>query len=709
MKHLFLIASLCCYTSLFAQSNDTLSNQKINEVVITTTQQQKGFSSKMPLTYIENPQSYDIIKYQTAKDQVATNIKDVLQNATGLVRVWESTGVGVTGGEYYTMRGFAFQPNLLNGMPSFTNNTLDIANIEQVEVVKGPNGTLYGGNVVSYGGLINVITKKPYEQLGGEVNYIGGSNNLNRVALDINTPINKKLFIRLNTAYHKQHAFQDAGYKESFFVAPSVQYNINEKLKLYVDFQYKANEGANTPMFFISRYMPVSFESLDLFEANYKKAYTSNELTLKNPTFTAQAKLEYKINNNWTSNTIINKNNAQSKGYDLLFEDIGTTDEFARYVSKIDSKTNIFSIQQNITGKYNIGSLDNTILFGLDYLSKEFSSIDGDYIEHGIISLINQSDTGDLSKTAIDNALSTSNYIHNKAKTQTFSSYVSNVTNILPNFSFMASLRFDYLEGSTSTVNDQKTSQTTLSPKFGLVYQPIQNKLALFANYLNGFVFLDPAIISDPDGTNKTIQPFDPEQANQFEIGAKTNLLGDKLSATISYYHIKVTNKLMTDLNSLNSFTQGGKVKSEGIELSLTGTPLPGWDIITGFSHNYNVVTKSLPADGNLGFRPEEAGPANLFHLWTNYKLQSGIFKNLSFGIGVNSVSEQKTINRSTLGVFTLPGYTIYNTAIGYDWKKFNAILKIDNLTNKKHFTGNSTVNPQGLRTVSLSLNYKIF
>ena len=55
-----------------------------------------------------------------------------------------------------------------------------------------------GGNVISYGGLINVITKKPYEQLGGELNYIGGSNNLNRVSLDINTPIHKKLFIRLN-------------------------------------------------------------------------------------------------------------------------------------------------------------------------------------------------------------------------------------------------------------------------------------------------------------------------------------------------------------------------------------------------------------------------------------------------------------------------------------------------------------------------------
>lgn len=708
MKYQFLTVLLGYSTIALAQQNDSIANQRINEVVITTTQPNKGFTSKMPLTYLETPQSYDVISHRIIKDQMSTNIKDVLQNATGLVRLIESTGMGVTGGEYYTMRGFAFQPNLLNGMPSYSNGMLDIANIEQVEVVKGPNGTLYGGSVVSYGGLINVITKKPYDTFGGNITYTGGSNNLNRIAVDINTPVSKDLLFRLNTAYHKQHSFQDAGFNESLFVAPSIQYNISKKVKLFVDFQYKASEMAVAPMLYLDRNNPLTFDSIDIFKANYKNSYTSNDLTVKNPTLTAQARLEYQITDNWTSNTIISRNNTRSRGYDQLLDDLSNGSDFERYISKLDSKTNITSIQNNITGKFKLGNFDNTLLVGLDYMSKEFSSIDSDYVNHGIVSLAHQSDSGDLSKSAVDQALMNVESAHNTAKTETFSSYVSNVTNFLPNLSLMASIRVDHLKGSTSAVSDKGTNQTNFSPKFGIVYQPIQDKLAVFANYLNGFVFLDPAIVSDPDGTNKTIKPFDPEQANQFEIGTKASLLNGALTASISYYHIKVSNKLMSDLNTMNGFSQGGKVKSEGIELTLSGSPLKGWNVMTGFSHNYNKVTKSKPEDGNLGTRPEEAGPANTFNFWTNYKFQTGALKDLNIGFGVYSLSENRVMNRTTIGVFAVPSFTICNTVISYDINRFTASLKIDNLANKKYFSGNSTVTPQGERTFSLALNYKL-
>lgn len=348
MKHTLLVTALGCTTLTFAQQSDTIANQRINEVVITAPQQHKGYSSKMPLTYLETPQTYDVIDKNTIQAQASTTIKDVLLNSPGLVRLWQSTGLGVTGGEYYTMRGFAFQPNLLNGMPSFNNGSLDIANVEQVEVIKGPNGTLYGGSVVSYGGLINVITKKPYDSFGGNINYITGSNDLNRVAIDINTLVSKNLYFRLNAAYHKQHSFQDAGFSESLFVAPSIQYNIKDKIKLFVDFQYKAAESANAPMFFLDRTNLITFKTLDLFKDNYKKAYTTNDLTVKNPTLTAQVKLEYKITDNWISNTIVNYNNTRSSGYDQFLDDMANGSDFQRHISKLDSKTDIFSIQQNL-------------------------------------------------------------------------------------------------------------------------------------------------------------------------------------------------------------------------------------------------------------------------------------------------------------------------------------------------------------------------
>lgn len=111
----------------------------MREVIITTSKLEKELSSKMPLSTLETPQSITVIEQHTSKEQVFTTLKEVLHNATGLVRLWESTGLGVTGGEYYSMRSFVFQPNLLNGMANYNNGLIDIANIKQVEVVKGPN------------------------------------------------------------------------------------------------------------------------------------------------------------------------------------------------------------------------------------------------------------------------------------------------------------------------------------------------------------------------------------------------------------------------------------------------------------------------------------------------------------------------------------------------------------------------------------------
>lgn len=737
MKRLLLILTAPCYLVTHAQQQDSIVNQKINEVVITTSNAKKGFTSKMPITFIENPQSYDVIRQETMKQQVSTTLRDALLNTPGLVRMAEATGIGSTGGEYYSMRGFAFQPNLLNGMASYNNAVIDLANIEQIEVVKGPNGTLYGGSVVSYGGLINVITKKPYDTLGAEANYTTGSNDLHRASIDFNTPIAKNLFFRLNTAYHKQHSFKDAGYSESFFVAPSIQYNVSEKVKLFFDLQYNAIESANIPNFFFYTGAPLTYKNLDLFTANRDRSFTSNDITIKNPTLNIQGRVEYTIAPNWVSNTIISKNTTRSNGYDqFLQEHVATPSfttqppsliyrpkhaalqrqnveqsfygEFIRYNAIVDSKTDIINIQHNLTGQYKVGAFDNKFVWGLDYLYKNFDNKDSDYIDNGVISLVNKTDSGTLTANYIEDALKDSARMNQSIQTQTFSTYVSNVTNFLPNLSLMMSLRMDILEGKNSAIVNQKTHKTSFSPKFGLVYQPIQNKVAVFANYLNGFLFLDPAIISDPDGTNLTLKPFDPEQANQFEIGTKVNLLEGKLTASMSYYHIKVHNKLMTDIQNPRNFVQGGKVKSEGVEFSLTGTPITGWNIITGFSFNNNKVTKSRVEDDNIGLRPEEAGPPKTFNLWTNYQFQKGMLKHLSIGAGINAVSSHKIMNRHVLGALEIPSYAVVQASASYIWKKVTLTLKVDNLTNEKYFTGWSFPVTQGYRNLSLSLNYRL-
>jgi iron complex outermembrane receptor protein len=115
----------------------------------------------MPLKNIENPQVYSTVSSQLLKEQVVTNYEDALKNVPGIFKLWETTGRGGDGGAYYSLRGFEAQSTIINGMPGLTNGSLDPANIEKIEVIKGPSGTLFGSTIVSYGGLINTVTKKP--------------------------------------------------------------------------------------------------------------------------------------------------------------------------------------------------------------------------------------------------------------------------------------------------------------------------------------------------------------------------------------------------------------------------------------------------------------------------------------------------------------------------------------------------------------------
>ena len=149
-----------------------------------------------------------------------------------------------------------------------------------------------------------------------------------------------------------------------------------------------------------------------------------------------------------------------------------------------------------------------------------------------------------------------------------------------------------------------------------------------------------------------------------------------------------------------------GAVVSKGFEASIVTNPIRGLNIVAGYAHNISEVTKDTPAGGYLGLRPEEAGPETLINFWANYTFLEGGLKNMSLGFGGNYASEHHTLNRANIGQFTLPSYTVLNSVIAYQWNQASIQLKVDNITNKRYFTGWSTVSPQQTRIVSLGLNY---
>ena len=704
-------------------------NEILNEVVINGERQNKfsrkktAYVAKLPLKDIENTQVYSTVTNELLESQVVTNFEDALNNAVGIEKLWTSTGRGGDGAGYYSLRGFSVQPQLVNGLPGLTNGTINSANIERIEVIKGPSATLFGNAVSSYGGLINVVTKKPYTGTGGELSYTAGSYGFNQVTGDFNTALDKEenLYFRLNTSYASQQSFQDAGFRKSFFVAPSLSYKVNNKLSFSFYGEITQAEQTNPMFLFLNRSAPTEASNLDELGYNNKFSFTSNDLTLENPSQNYRLEMDYKLSDTWQSQTLLSKSSTSTKGYYSYLFDFGILgdDTFTRYISKQNANTETSDIQQNFIGDFKVANLRNRVVIGADYFTATQTSNNTGYAFYGNITPEGGSngdnpftpeveeDAYPLSSSGVDAALESQAIGNNKSKYHIYSLYASDVLDITNNFSAMVGLRLDHFdnEGDISSAEDDY-NQTTLSPKFGLLYQPIKDRLSVFTNYQNGFTNVAPQLVGNPEDGPQTLQTFDPEQANQFEVGLKTNLFNNRLDATISYYNIQVTDRVITDPSSPFNKIQGGEVESKGFEIEVNANPVNGLNIRAGFSNNESTTTKSDNPE-ILNRRPLEAGPETLYNFWANYEVQQGSLEGFGLGLGFNGASERFAINYESTGEFILPSYTIANASVFYQANKYRITLKLNNAFNKEYYKGWTTISPQTPRAVLANVSYK--
>lgn len=695
------------------------SNQQLKEVVVSSGKKNKyaakqsEFVAKMPLTNLENPQVYSVISKELLADQVITNFDDALKNAPGVDKLWSSTGRGGDGAGYFSLRGFAVQPTLVNGLPGLTNGSLDVSNVERIEVIKGPSGTLFGSSLVSYGGLINTVTKQPFNGKATEVAYTAGSYGLNRITTDVNTPLDSahKVLLRFNAAYQDENSWQDAGYHKSRFFAPSLSYQLNDRVSFLLNAQLLSSEGTNPTMLFFNRSFTLKSTTLEQLGYNPKNSFTSNALPVKTPVTNVQAQMNYKISDQWISQTVVSRGSAKAEGYysylsegeDKINETTSVANGvFSRYLVDQNSTTETTDIQQNFTGDFTIAGLRNRMVAGLDYFNRTSINNSSNYAGLGAVTMDGK-DTGLLTREAADAAIAAAGYSPATRTTQeTYSAYVSDVINVTSQLSAMASLRVDrFQNGGLSTAAADKYGQTAWSPKFGLVYQILKDKLSVFGNYMNGFTNIAP-VTTVGNGVS-TITTFKPEQANQLEGGVKTDLFDGKLSGSLSYYDIKVSNVVLS--TGVNTYSQGGEQYSKGMEAQVTANPLPGFNILAGYTKNKSKLSNA--GSGTEGRRPVGAGPEDLFNAWLSYKIMNGPVKGLGFGFGGNYAGKNMIVNDATVGVFTLPSYTVLNASASYSSTGFTFALKVDNLTNKEYYKGWTTLEPMRPRTVSGSVAYR--
>lgn len=685
------------------------SLKELQEVVVVSgakkfAEKKSEYVARLPISNLENPQVYTVVPKELFQEQIATDFRSALTTAPGLSNVTQSVGSGGVGLSL-RMRGFSGASaagSIRNGMNTNWVTMSDPVNLESIEVIKGPSATLFGSTLTTYGGLVNRVTKKPFETTKGEISYTTGSWALSRTTIDYNTALDddKTMLFRINAALDNQKTWQDYGKSRTFVIAPSFTYLVNDRLTF--DFDVEIYSGSRNATYIGLGNLNTEtspYKSFDDLNFDFKKSYSTDDLQSEAKTTNVYARATYKISDQWVSQTNFSNAFTNNKANYLFLLINNNPDATAlpllqRRLMNINSVFKTSQLQQNFIGTFKIGSLKNRLLVGIDYtyigtndsrwfinsydvaVGNPLTPINGD------APFINPEKYNQLI------ADQTEPWVLNNRDMRTTSVYASDVINFTDRLIGMVSARFDHYEDRIDEYN-----QDALSPKMGLVYQIVKDKVSVFGNYMNGFNNVGPSETTESP-TNPV--PFKLEQANQLEGGVKVELLGGKLNGTLSYYDIKVKDKVRyTDTFPVQDGTQSSK----GFEADLIANPFRGFHVIMGYGYNESKYT-SGEMNGNTPY----AAPKNVANLWMSYKILDGKAKGLGFGFGGNTQSDSFANDENT---FTVNGYAVMDATVFYEKSKFRIGLKLNNIANKEYWTSDYWSNMMPTRQLVANVTFK--
>lgn len=663
----------------------TATVKELQEIVVVSGinklgQKESDYVARMPLGNLENPQVYSVVNSKLIEQQVIVSFDDALKSAAGVVSGGTSPGTR----SYSYLRGFDEQAFFRDGkmLGNWTEN--DMANIERIEVIKGPSGTLFGGHGrANYGGVVNRVTKKPYDAFGGSLSLVSGNYGYNRLTADINTPISKdsSMLGRVNAAYRKEKSFQDYGWAESFFAAPAFSYAPNDRLKLVVQADIYGVKGADRGL--LSSVADIS--SLEEINFLHDISFTSNEIVYSKRSSILSADAIYRISDSWVSTTSYGFSHSDYD-YNYVIVDILDATTASRGLGTARYDIDFTSIQQNFNGDFHLGKMRNRLLVGLDYLRDDEIYVGGDaaydeFTYHEIAPYIGAENFA----AALNVPSWTGGYVNSR-----YGAYISNVIDFTPELHVMASVRYEYSKDRSpdpvipnAADKDFTFSQGAWIPKFGVVYEVLPDQLSIFGNYMGGTRNINSFLAND--GGSGRMQKAVPEKATQWEAGIKSDLFARKLSLMISFFDITVDNKLRTDPSNPLFNLQDGTQRNKGVEAELFANPVRGMDVQLGCAFLDAKFLNGTDAGKRPAYTPEST-----FNYWISYGLPQGKLKGLGLGAGGNYRNDSFIGSDNML---VIPGVHTLNATIFYDQPKYRLALKADNLTNELYW--GDYLNPQ--------------
>ncbi|MDG6098734.1 TonB-dependent siderophore receptor [Alteromonas sp. ZYF713] len=629
-------------------------------------------SVKTPTPIIDVPQSLSILTAEDITERGITSIGEIIDYTPGV-----NTSQGEGHRDSVVFRGVRSTADFyIDGNRDDVQYYRSLYNVEQVEILRGPNALLFGRG--GTGGILNRVSKKAkldetFTGYKATLNTFGGYG----VEVDTNTDMSSTSALRINAMYESLDNHRDFFDGERIGFNPTARFELSGDSMLDVSYEYINHER------FIDRGIPTGADGRPV-ESLKNVVFgdpENNYHELEAHVF--RANLSHQFNDYTKANV-----NVFYGDYDKVYSNF--------YASDYDAATNIVELDGyidetardnlilsgNLISEFSTGGIGHMVIAGTEIirtnsdqfrLNPVFDSTGNDRetfftqrpLSFSGFSGINAA--GDQVTTAF-----TALNDDTRVTLDVASFFVQDEIELSEHLDLVLGARFDRFDievFNAKAVETRSRTDEQVSPRAGLIYKPQEN-ISLYASYSESFLPRSGEQYTDINGSDNQL---DPDTYSNQEIGVKWDF-AQGLSFTAAVFENEQSSPQVADDNPETLDVINSDIS--GYELQLTGYLNDDWRITANYSHlEGEIVDRSGPT----GRTPREL-PENTFSVWSTYQVSD------VFGIGLGATYQDESfINNGNSAV--LPSYTRWDASAYYDISDdLRVQLNIENLTDELYF-----------------------
>ena len=677
---------LASATAQAADTSATSQEARLSPVVVTGTRDRylapattAGTRTDTPIEQI--PQSIVSLPRELIEDQGARNLNEVLRNASNVNDV-DPRDANIAG---FKIRGF-YASTVVDGvaMPGWFANQESLVNLQQVDVLKGPAGALFGasqgvGAYGNQGGTIALTTFAPEAIPVRKVGVELGSYRAKRAWFDVNQPLGNDWAVRLTAERQDSGSESQRVFFHRTALFPSVSWKPNAATQVVLRLRYLDNTGLDYSG------LPVT-GTLDRSTVTLPRSTTIASPDLPDTTHKARgATLQWtqKLDDTWSFSLVAASQRVtlDERGTWLMPAALGpfacfgyggaaTTGNFL-CGTRMWERMRTQSLAPSVTARFATGAARHTVNAGIDY---ERTADDGYMAYPNAVGIVSLTELVDLPASSYPawNEPTSPNPPDQRNTYRATVAYLQDQVD-LGAWHLLGSLR--YAEIKITDVNpawgtNNLTTNRKTTPRVGAVYDLTQ-QMSAFAGWSKG--------IKAPTVSLFTTPPK-PEESEQKEIGLKLKDLGG-VTATLAWFELTRKNAVMGDPNNPGYSIQAGQQRSRGVDADLRWRATPALTWIAALSRMQARITE----DSNtalLGKRLFNV-PETTARLAARYDIQGGALAGLGMGLGLTHHSKLAGDNTNT---FFTPSATLWDTQLAYRVGGARYGLNLTNLFDHQYF-----------------------